>query len=428
MLLIPSDEVPLKILHLVPYYPPHRLGGVGVFVERLHGSLLSAGLQSVVVTTGVGSEPGVERIARGPLPWFLKTAHWSSRASAYDIVHFQGGEALPLLLMLALRRNRPRLLTTFHVSYTGIGESFSQYSLEGRSYARDLRSRVYATAIARLHRMLDRVAIRLSDAVNAISRQTALDVFGTAWGVPVIYYGVPEPEEEVGSEVRGPRPVDVLYAGSGGHRKRVVMLASILAHIRQHRHDARLRIVGFEPASEPDLVGLLGQKGLLDAVEFAGTKRPDELPAYYARASVLVVPSAYEGLPFVILEAMAHGLPVVATRVSGHPEAIEDGVNGFLVPLDTPAEMAERCLDILGNSQLRSRLGMAARQTVRRKFGMGRQLDEYLGLYSRLLERPPRGSGRCQSRGQTTSEEDTGGGGGLTETARRPTRTVQRGE
>jgi glycosyltransferase involved in cell wall biosynthesis len=381
-----SDEEPLKVLHLVPYYPPQRLGGVGVFVESLHQSLLSAGFDSLVVTSGAGSEPGVERIARTPLAWFLKTAQWSSRAKAYDIVHFQGGEALPLLLRLALQRRRPRILTTFHVSYAGIGRSFSPYSVEGRTYARDLRSRVYGTAIAWLHRALDRVAIGLSDAVNTISRQSALDVLGSRPGIPVIYYGVPEPEERAVAEDGQPPPVEVLYAGSGGHRKRVVVLASVLEQIRQRCPGARLRIVGFMPETEPALVRLLEEKGLLGAVEFVGVKRPDELPAYYAKASLLVVPSAYEGLPFVILEAMASGLPVVATSVSGHPEAIEDGVNGFLVALDDPAEMAKRCVDVLSDPELRARLGQAARESVRKRFGMRRQLDEYVALYRSLLE------------------------------------------
>jgi hypothetical protein len=61
----------MKVIHFVPYAPPERAGGVGEFVAGLHDALLMAGEQSLVVTSGVRSRPGVERIARRPLVWFL---------------------------------------------------------------------------------------------------------------------------------------------------------------------------------------------------------------------------------------------------------------------------------------------------------------------------------------------------------------------
>ena len=87
----------------------------------------------------------------------------------------------------------------------------------------------------------------------------------------------------------------------------------------------------------------------------------------------------------VILEAMRSGLPPVATRVSGHPEAIRDGENGFLVDLDSPKMMAERCLWVLRDRGLRERLGQAARNTAREKFGFERQAREYIEIYQRLV-------------------------------------------
>lgn len=87
----------------------------------------------------------------------------------------------------------------------------------------------------------------------------------------------------------------------------------------------------------------------------------------------------------VILEAFAQGLPCVATRVSGHPEAVVDGVNGKLVPVDDPDAMARAALEILSlSNEARRAMSDAARHTVAAKFDANRQVDEYLALYESL--------------------------------------------
>jgi glycosyltransferase involved in cell wall biosynthesis len=376
----------MKIIHFVPYAPPERTGGVGEFVVGLHDALLSAGETSLIVTSGVRSSPGVERIARRPIAWFLKTALWVGRAARYDVVHCQGGEALPLLLLLTLVPRRPAILTTFHVSYAGVAQSHRPYAIEGRRFARGWRPWLYRTVVCTLHRLLDRATARLSDAVNAISRRTAEDVFGAHVDEgSVIYCGLPA---LVGADAAsGPEATEILYVGAGGHRKRVRALPFVLRHVHRELPGVRMRIVGFDRAREPEVVELFAAQGVLEFVDFVGVKAAAELAPFYARAGVLVVPSAYEGLPLVVLEAMRSGLPVVATRVSGHPEAIVDGENGFLVDVDRPDQMAARCVEILRHRDLRRRLGETARQTVRERFSMDRQVSDYLALYRQLTDR-----------------------------------------
>ena len=119
-------------------------------------------------------------------------------------------------------------------------------------------------------------------------------------------------------------------------------------------------------------------------MECVGFVPADELADWYRAADVLVVPSAYEGLPLVVVEALHCGLPVVATRVAGHPEAIEDGVNGYLVPLDDPAVFSTRCVEILLDRALRDELAGGARRVARERFGQQRHVAAYLALYERL--------------------------------------------
>ena len=124
-------------------------------------------------------------------------------------------------------------------------------------------------------------------------------------------------------------------------------------------------------------------------VECIGRVASIELAPFYRAAKVVVVPSAYEGLPYVILEAMRFGAPVVATRVSGNPEAIEDGVTGFLVPPDDPEALAARCVQILRDPALARRLAAAARERLAQRFDRDRQVDEYLEYYRALAREAP---------------------------------------
>lgn len=367
----------MKVMHFVGYYPPERAGGVGEFVAGLHKSLQAAGHESLVVTAGHESTPTVYRISQSALGWFLKTALWARRAAECDIVHCQGGEALPLLLMLSLRRRKCKVLATFHSSYGGIAGSFAPYSIEDRTFASGLEPWVYRNVICTIHRVLDWATIRLADHVNAVSRASARDV--GAKDATVIYCGL----EEAGDPPEA-WPVEILYAGRPGHLKRVNVLPYVLERVRAQVPRARLRIVGFELDAEPELRALFDKRGLLPHVDCAGLLRSAELASHYRSALCAVIPSAYEGLPLVMLEAMQCGLPVVATRVSGHPEAIEDGVNGFLTDVDAPGQMADRCIRLIEDPTLRRRIGDEAKTTAAERFGMKRQLDEYLALYGSL--------------------------------------------
>lgn len=120
----------------------------------------------------------------------------------------------------------------------------------------------------------------------------------------------------------------------------------------------RVVIVGDGPERET-LRKLSAQVGLEKGISLAGFQR-DTSP-YYALATVVAVPSHSEGSPNVVLEAMAAGLPIVANRVGGVPEILEDGVTGLMVEPRNPEAMAKTIFQLLSNTELRSRLGSAAR-------------------------------------------------------------------
>jgi glycosyltransferase involved in cell wall biosynthesis len=123
--------------------------------------------------------------------------------------------------------------------------------------------------------------------------------------------------------------------------------------------------------------------GIQDSVEFLGL-RTDVIDLLH-QSWGFVMPSRWEGMPNALLEAMACGLPCVATRVSGSEDILADGINGLLVEPEQPAEMAQALRRLIEDSELAQRLGQAGRATVVRDYQLTTMVEQCLELYHRLL-------------------------------------------
>jgi glycosyltransferase involved in cell wall biosynthesis len=139
----------------------------------------------------------------------------------------------------------------------------------------------------------------------------------------------------------------------------------------------RAAIVGGGP-ERPQVEAELG-----DAGELLGER--DDVPELLASADVFALSSRSEGLPLSILEAMAAGLPVVATAVGGIPELVVDGETGLLVPPGDAQALADALRRLLGDPSLRRRFGDAARERAERDFSVERVRRAHVDLYERLL-------------------------------------------
>jgi len=111
----------------------------------------------------------------------------------------------------------------------------------------------------------------------------------------------------------------------------------------------------------------------------------DEIPELLAASDVFILPSRWEGLPMALLEGMMAGLPVIATRVEGVDEVVQPGVHGLLVPLESPAELAQAILQLLRSPQDRQRMGAAARERVLSSYTTDRMCEAYLQVIEKGL-------------------------------------------
>jgi len=140
----------------------------------------------------------------------------------------------------------------------------------------------------------------------------------------------------------------------------------------------RVEVAGGGPCLE-DLKRLAASLDVGDRITFLGEVR--DVPAVLAGARMFVLPSRSEGIPLTVLEAMACGLPVVATRVGGLPEVVEHGVTGLLVPSDDPGALAAAMVLIWNDPDRRDRMGRAGRQRAEERFDVRRMVADYEALY-----------------------------------------------
>jgi len=137
-----------------------------------------------------------------------------------------------------------------------------------------------------------------------------------------------------------------------------------------------------EGEGEPELRALCEAFGLANCLRLGGYQQ--NVPDWLAAADINVLPSFYEGLPLTILEAMAAGLPSVASNVGGIPEAIQDGVSGLLVPPGDSCRLAEALSLLLSDPATRVRMGDAARERLLQSFVLAQQVRSTEGMYLKL--------------------------------------------
>lgn len=191
----------------------------------------------------------------------------------------------------------------------------------------------------------------------------------------VIHNGVPL---DVPRRAAHTGPVTLLSVGRLRAPKDFATLIRAMAGV-----EARLRIAGDGP-DRPALEAEIDRLGLT-GVELLGTR--DDVPELLAGSDVFVLASESEGLPMSVLEAMAAGLPVVASAVGGVPELVVDGETGVLVPPGDSAALARAITRLVSDPALRDRLGHAGRQRAEREFSLERFEREHLELYRNRARR-----------------------------------------
>lgn len=160
------------------------------------------------------------------------------------------------------------------------------------------------------------------------------------------------------------------------------VLIDAAALVLERFPDARFQCVGDGP-ERAAIDARLAARGVAHAFEFPG--RQDDVPARLAAAHIFALPSRTESMPNAVLEAMAAGLPVVASAVGGIPEVIDDERTGLLCPPSDPRALADRLCRLMDDAEFSDRLGDSARREMRARYSFDRMVSAFDSLYIREL-------------------------------------------
>jgi glycosyltransferase involved in cell wall biosynthesis len=215
--------------------------------------------------------------------------------------------------------------------------------------------------------------------------------------VRVVPNGIDLERPARGDRERGRRAIGVgpeaIVVGNVGNLYPVKGHRALVAALAELDPNVHLAIAG-RGAEEAGLRSLAGDLGIAARVHLLGYR--EDTPDLLAASDIYALPSLYEGQSLALIEAMAAGLPVVATEVGGNPEVLgRSEVEGLFVPPSDPAALARALARMAADRALRARLGAAARARARSEFSLDAMLGRYRALYDEVLAgRPLRGAQR----------------------------------
>jgi len=374
----PGDGTPEFVLTLARSIPDHD---VTVVAPRMPGA------PRTEVVDGVR----VRRVAYFPRRWEGLAADAimpTLRAQPWRLVEapFLVG-ALLLATWREVRRDGAAVMNPHWIVPAGI-IALAVRAATGVPYVVTVHGADAYTLRGRVGRGLKRLVLSRAAAVLPVSGDIARSL-GLA-GVPVLRMGVDTAAIRAAVGDRAPEDGLLLYIGRLADKKGVDVLVAALARL----DGARLEVVGDGP-DRAALEQLAARLGVADRVRFRGKLAKAEVVAALARAQVAVIPSRVgaggdmEGTPVVLCEAMAAGMPVVASDLGGLGECIDDGVDGLLVtPGDVDALAATLDKALSGGVDLAA-LGRAAAATARRSLDIGAIGGEYSRVLAAATGRTP---------------------------------------
>ena len=162
------------------------------------------------------------------------------------------------------------------------------------------------------------------------------------------------------------------------------LMVEIAREVLQETGNVRFKLAGDGPEKER-IISLIRRYGIEESFSLTGFI--DNMAPFYDGLNLYINTSIHEGLPMSILEAMAHGLPVIAPNTGGIKEIIQNGIEGYLIDGRNPKMFAEKCIQLCEDNILNQKMGNASREKVINEYSLDKMAQNYYNLYSNVLEK-----------------------------------------
>lgn len=386
-----EKDIPAKLhlLTLTPFYP-HRGNEVsGCFVSEPLKELQAQGVMSSVIGVDSIYHPRRRAIQDFPAQWIrYPRVPWNCGLSSAG--RFLGSVILDRVRKL--HRNSPIQVIHAHAALPcGHAAAFLSRSLGVpfvvTIHGLDVFNSCFQRGIAAGWRRKTSCNIyRSASKVICISEKVQrllMDGLAAPVDAEVVYNGadtnVFAPSTSASGVEPSARPA-ILVVGNLLRVKGHELVLRAISRLLRSFPGLSCSIIGEGPDRER-LAALARDLGISDRIHFVGRRNRTEVAEAMRDSTVFVLPSRYEGLGCVYLEAMACGKPVIACKGQGIDEIIHHGENGWLISVDDLNEMVQGLVVLLGDSQLRARIGEGARQTILSNFTLSHQAQNLLKIY-----------------------------------------------
>lgn len=295
-----------------------------------------------------------------------------TRQNRIDVIHTNGQPIDFLGLCISLLLKIP-LVVTKHVT-------INEYDYLGYGFKDSAKRIVYW--------LMDTISMTFSGKVIAISH-VGKNQLQRRYLVPrnriiSIVNGIDIENFPAKKYVNHGSPLVIGFVGRVDKNKGIGDFLRVIKNLISMDHNIRAKIVGGGP-DELEFKQLADELFLTDIVQFTGLQ--ENISRYLLSMDIFLFPSYREGLPLVILEAMATGLPVIATNIEGIPDIITNSKNGILVEPGDIRDMTDKCITLIENWHMRKSMGETSRLHISKSFSEDRMICEYADCFKNLVKK-----------------------------------------
>lgn len=379
----------MKVLLLNYEFPPVG-GGAGYATAKIAAGLVDKGIDAEILTSGVNGEKDgglvegvpVHRVRswrvdvhecglRGAYTYVLAAAMKRRKLHAqrhYDLEHYFFSLPTGLLSLLPMEEEQVPYIVSLRGSDVPGYDPFNEKLEKLHWLLKPVTRRIWQRA---------EKVVALSDALAETASRTApeIDIEVIPNGIDIDQFSPPEQRHRR-------TPIRLITVARLLERKGIHTILEALA--KPSRLPVQLQIIGTGPY-EARLRELVNELHLADRVSFLGFVPNEKLPAYYRSADIFVLPSATESFGLVFAEAMACGLPIIASNVGGIPETVRDGIDGLLCPPDDPMALRGNLVRLMSDFGAREEISQSQRQRILRYYPWEHIAERYAELYRSVL-------------------------------------------